>query len=766
MPKQKTVFPVLVACVVASSLLPLFARIPQAPKQSAKKAEAKSTPARTSAAATFGDWTDWRGPNRDGLSAETGLPEKWTLNGAGMLWKAPYGGRSSPVVMGDHLYLQNAVGKGAEEQERIVCLNADTGKLIWEYRFNISNSDVPPHRVGWSSPVIDPDTGNVYAQGVSGRLLALTPQGKLIWEFALNEEEGWITTHGGRTVSPIIDGNLVIISGMSFSWGAGASPAANQARGTYRFIAFDKKTGEMVYMSTPAGRPYDTTYAPPMVADVNGTRLLIQGAADGAVHAIKVWTGEPVWKWEISKRGINTAVVMDGNNAIITHSEENLDTNEMGMMASIDAGAKGVIGPQQIRWKTNGFLGGYSSPVFDGKRIYQLDNGAELAAFDPATGKELWGHKLGTIQKASPVVADGKIYVGTENGRFVILRPGNDKPEVLSDVQLGTEEDPERMYGGAAVSRGRVYFISQMATYAIGKKKAPTGNPPKVSEKPAPGEPVLVQVVPSELALKPGDSAHLIARLFDAKGNFVKESTATWSLEGLGGSVDASGNYASTTDKKAQVGAIKATIGNLMGTARARIIPLPPLDENFDSMAVKSVPSHWVNAGAKYEVVEFEGGKVLRKISENENSFFRRARCFIGPVNWSNYTIESDVRAGLRRRQMGDVGIVAQRFNLILFGNHQRVELQAWEPEAERIVKAEFPWKQDTWYRMKLEVENLPNGKVRARGKVWLRGEPEPAAWMVEKIEALADHAGAPGLYGDAPADIYYDNLKVYSNKQ
>ena len=121
-----------------------------------------------------GDWPEWRGPNRDGVSREKNLPEKWSLTGENLAWKAAYGGRSAPIVMGDHLYLQNSAGEGAAQQERLMCFNADTGKLLWERRFNIFQSDVPPHRVGWASPAADPETGNVYAFGVNGTLLAFS----------------------------------------------------------------------------------------------------------------------------------------------------------------------------------------------------------------------------------------------------------------------------------------------------------------------------------------------------------------------------------------------------------------------------------------------------------------------------------------------------------------------------------------------------------------------------------------------------------------
>src|SRR5688572_27026778 len=72
-----------------------------------------------------GDWPELRGPERDGISRETGLPEKWALNGENFLWRAPYGGRSTPIVMGNRVCLQNPSGRGTALQERVMCLDAD-----------------------------------------------------------------------------------------------------------------------------------------------------------------------------------------------------------------------------------------------------------------------------------------------------------------------------------------------------------------------------------------------------------------------------------------------------------------------------------------------------------------------------------------------------------------------------------------------------------------------------------------------------------------
>jgi outer membrane protein assembly factor BamB len=271
-----------------------------------------------------------------------------------------------------------------------------------------------------------------------------------------------------------------------------------------------------MWVSAPGGRPFDTTYSPPVVADVNGTRLFIAGGSDGTIHAVKLATGEPVWKYVVSKRGLNTGVVLNGTTAIVSHSEENLETSEMGLLAAIDAGAKGDIGKEQIKWSRVGFQGGFSSPVIDGDRLMQVDNGSNLFAFDVVTGKLLWQHNLGTIQKASPVLADGKMYVGSENGTFFILRPGAQKAEVLDqdEMPLAPDGKPEAIIASPAVSNGRVFLVTTENIYCIGPRtpapsqaaSAPAAEPPSTA-------PVAhVQVVPTELILKPGDKVRFRAR--------------------------------------------------------------------------------------------------------------------------------------------------------------------------------------------------------------------------------------------------------------
>jgi hypothetical protein len=347
----------------------------------------------------------------------------------------------------------------------------------------------------------------------------------------------------------------------------------------------------------------------------------------------------------------------------------------------------------------------------------------------------------------------------------------------LSEVQLPPSTDsvqqaegtPEPILGGAAISRGRIFFVSSDAVYAIGSKSAApvsgvaVNTPVETGQDPA----TFVQVAPTELVLKPGQRVQLHARLFDAKGRFLREdAAASWSLQGLKGTVT-DGAFTAAADVFEQAGTIRATTGSgslaLVGEGRARVTHPLPWTESFDGYADGAVPPGWVNAVAgKYSVATLDGQKVLQKAPDE--SIFQRMRMFIGPVDWSNYTIEADVRLPTKRRQMGDIGITAQRYTLVLYGNDQKLKLEPWEPEVQRTVSIPFVWKPDAWYHLKLRVENLSNGRVRARGKAWPTGGAEPAAWMIDKLDPKGNRQGAPGVFAFAQFGAYLDNLKIAAN--
>lgn len=779
------------------------------------------------------DWPELRGPNRDGNSPEKNLPEKWSPAGENLIWHAPYGSISGPVVLGNRLYLQNTVGEGATLQERLVCLDANSGKMVWENRFNVNHSDVPPQLVGWATPAIDPETGFVFAFTASGRLAAFTREGIALWMRDLTEEFGLLTTENGRTVSPVIDGPLVVVSGITSNWGDHAGTA-------HRIMAFDKRMGDTVWVSSSENRPYDTAYSPPLVTEIDGVRLLVSGGSDGAWHGIKISTGERVWRYEVSKRGINAGAIRIGQDLILSHGEENVEGNTTGFMAALNTNASGQVRSNQTKWLKTGFAAGFSSPVTDGQRIYRIDNGGLLAAFNAATGEQVWTQKLGAIQKASPVFADGKLYVGSEDGKFFILRPRADGCDILSQVTLGTADKPERVTSSAAVSDGRVYLASSQTIYAIGaagtRASVPAPIPPLATPGAQDRAPASVQVIPAEVALYPGQPVKFLVKLFDAKGNFIRDVAATppqpptdqqgrggrggqpsqqgqpvaqqpptqppaqpapqqepaqqgrggrggqppqqgqaqqlppqselqWSVEQLAGTVAPDGTYTPPPDGKAYAGKVKVKAGNLTGEARVRVIPAQ-WQTTFDDFEAGSSPAWWLNGRNKFAVKEVGGNKVLSKLADDQSAFNRRARTYGGLRTASNYAIQADVRFAAGRPAIGDGGIVGQGYELVLSGNGQ-LQLQSWQPETKRTMTAPMPVNADTWYHLKLQVETLTDGSVRARGKAWRGNEQEPQNWTLERTDklAFANLTGSPGLYGDARAEVYFDNLKVIPNR-
>jgi hypothetical protein len=274
-----------------------------------------------------------------------------------------------------------------------------------------------------------------------------------------------------------------------------------------------------------------------------------------------------------------------------------------------------------------------------------------------------------------------------------------------------------------------------------------------------------VQVFPYEALLAPGQTQSFSVRLYDDKGELVRETKpTTWSVEQLGGSVSADGTYAAPAEGST-AGFVKATVAGVTGHARVRVIAPLPWKFDFEKPSTEAPPSWWAGASGKVFQRTVEGvGDVLMR--PRDDTVGRRAKIIMGPPTLDAYTVEADVRGPEQRRQRGDLGLFNQRYGLVLFGNGQKLELHPWQAADEMTVRVPFKWDADTWYRMKLRVDPLPDGTTRVRGKVWPTGEPEPAGWTVEKVDTIGHRRGSPGLYADGISDVYFDNVSVYKNTQ
>ena len=212
-------------------------------------------------------------------------------------------------------------------------------------------------------------------------------------------------------------------------------------------------------------------------------------------------------------------------------------------------------------------------------------------------------------------------------------------------------------------------------------------------------------------------------------------------------------------------GFVNATVGGVSGQARVRVLAPLPSKFDFENSAGEAPPSHWVGAPGKVFQRTVEGvGSVLMR--PRDETVGRRAKVLIGAPSLEGYTVEADVRGREQRRQRGDVGLINQRYGMVLFGNGQKLELHPWQAADEMTVRVPFKWDADKWYRLKLRVDPLPDGTARVRGKVWATGEPEPDAWTIEKLDKIGHRHGSPGIYADGISDVYFDNVSVYKNAQ
>jgi len=707
-----------------------------------------------------GEWPQWRGADWQGVSDETGLVSSWTPGGENQIWHAEFIGRSTPVVLDGQACVIGRVGDGIDMQEVVACFDAADGKLRWEHKYNVYLTTVPYNRVGWASLAADKETGNIYAHGVGGQLTCYDRDGKILWSHFTPEEYGRLSGYGGRTQTPMVEGDQLIINFVSTSWGTTAALR-------HRYYAFDKKTGRLIWVSTPGKMAKDfNTQSAAVVADVKGRRTLVSGNADGWIYALDAATGTKLWEFQLSKRGLNSTVMVHGDRVFASHSEENLDSATMGRVVAIDATGSGNVTKSHELWRINELSVGFPSSAYHDGKLYVINNSGNMHCLDATDGKLLWEYSLGTVGKGSPVIADGKIYVTETNGRVHILELGDEgvKPLDMDELSVADGRYAE-IYGSPAIAYGRVYFTTEGGVYCLGdkSKKIEIPRAVKVSKpKPANGAVVTLLVVPPIVTLKPGESIQLEARLFDAAGKPVVASKIDWELQGFKGTLSADGRLTAAPDTAFQTGKVMAKSGEASGVAGVRSIRNLPWTEDFESYGLEKSPPHWVGAGRKYVVREVDGNKVLVKFPRARG--LNRTFLYMGPSDLSNYTIESDIWGGPHRRRRPDVGVIAGGYILDLQGAHQKLEIRSWTAELRMAQSIDFPWEMDTWYRMKLRVDTGAD-KAIVRGKVWKRGEEEPADWTLTVEDPHPIPGGSPGLLGYSPVDIYYDNIEVTVNK-
>lgn len=708
------------------------------------------------------DWPHWRGPHQNGVSNEVGLIDEFNPKGgegSNVLWKnEEAAGISTPIVMNERLFTIVRDSPGTpQDAEKVICLDANSGELLWENIYNVFLSDVPAERVGWSHVSGDPETNRVYALGVACLLQCIDGEsGKTVWSRSLSEEFGMLSTYGGRTNTPVLFENLVVVSGVTTGWDETARPA-------HRFFAFDKTSGELVWITSTRPLPEDTTYSSPVFTVIDGQQVMVVGSGDGYIHGMQPRTGKILWREELSRRGVNTSVVVDNEGAVYaTHGEENPRGTTMGAVIRIDGAAASLDSASAERWRTEELIVGKSSPLLVDNRLYVVEDSGELHVLDTETGERIGKpFKLGTTMRGSLVYADGKIYGCSASGIFHILKPTEEGLDSVFRARLPRGHEAA---GSVIVSHGKIYLPTTGGLYCLGEE----GKEPQLADvAPPPAEResdddqiAQLLLIPAEAIVAPQSELPLQAVAFNAAGQRLDVPADDFTFETSGGgSVDTEGVFQVAASDDHQAATITVRAGDVVGTSRLRIVP--PLPWKFDFSAGE-VPITWIGARYRHEARKVDGEPVIVKITTIPKG--TRSQSWMGPADLNNYTITADVKAMGEGSKLPDIGLIAQRYTVDMMGESQQLQIRTWTAQLRMARSVPLTWKSNTWYTLKFRAA-VEDGVAVLKAKVWPRDEEEPQEWLLTATDDAANTQGSPGLFGNATnAEILIDNVTVTSN--
>jgi outer membrane protein assembly factor BamB len=383
--------------------------------------------------ALAGDWPQFRGPGGLGVSDEKGLPVKWSTT-ENVRWKAELPGRgvSSPVIASGRIYV-TAASTYRDRRLHILCFDTSDGKKLWERQLAATGSTQCHPKTSMAAPTPVTDGRHVYALFATGDLAAFNRDGDLLWYRAFARDYPEITNQVGMAASPVLAGDTLLLplenAGDSFALGV------------------DVKTGRNRWK---ASRRRDINWVTPTIMNFRGkTAALFQTA--GEITAYDAANGEIIWSFKSNNLGsvpspalADDLVIVPGTPSVALRVLSNGNT--------------------EVVWKSRKLKAAYASPVVYKDRIYALTD-IGVSCLDAASGQEIWRERLGHGFSASPIIADGKLYVAKEEGDTSVVELG-DQPKILANNDL-----KEPLLATPAISNGAIYLRTEKHLYCIAAKK-------------------------------------------------------------------------------------------------------------------------------------------------------------------------------------------------------------------------------------------------------------------------------------------------------
>jgi outer membrane protein assembly factor BamB len=405
------------------------------------------------------NWPHWRGPTRDGVSAETGLPIKWSAT-ENVAWKMalPAYSGSTPIIWGDLIFLSMATASAAGELELWA---VDRNKQAVAWKRPIAGGNHIERKQNMSSPSPVTDGERVWVMTGVGVLKSFDFAGKELWSRDIQADYGRFGLNWGYASSPLLHADALfvqVLHGMKTD-----DPSY--------VLRIDKATGKTIWRverPTNAQRESPDSYTTPALLQYDGkTEIVISGG--DAVTGHDPATGKELWRVDglnPQNRGdyriVASPTVMSG--LVVSPSRNN-------PLTAIRPGGSGNVTSTHIAWQ---FDRGpdVPTPVSDGKLLYVVNETGVVYCLDLKTGQTIYGPERlpSDFYSASPILADGKIYVtGETTGTTTVFRAGP-KFEILASNSFGDGCSPFCL-STVAISQGQLFIRSSANLWVIGERK-------------------------------------------------------------------------------------------------------------------------------------------------------------------------------------------------------------------------------------------------------------------------------------------------------